>query len=432
MKLKQTTKGPRFFFSSHNQHKLDKKHAVTRRYFRLRLCGTSCLVMTRLRLLLVLLCPFFSTANNNDVELLNAVTDWIVDHGAYISDKVEVQHIAPGLSGLFATQDIDVGEVALQVPWHLILKPTLPKTGFCSAIWTVQKAISKPQDEQTPYERYLAARSRKHLPPFWSDEGQAMLRDLIGKDGLPTKPFDGIIQKWFFEECDVEDENALELPRMRDAIMLVMTRAEGPNAELLIPIYDLINHRNGDWFNTDPYFVEGEYYQLVAIRPIKAGEQLQNSYNQCPWCGIYSAPYKADLFVVTPHIFETYGFVELHPQRWIFPQARLLFDVDETKDDGEEIGIEIDFVVPPSERGVMFLKKEERRLKAFAFKNEHNRSPPEHELKAIWEYHSAALTAISSAIQCADEEQFSNQVWEMEENQWYRPVRETAGGNDEL
>jgi hypothetical protein len=219
---------------------------------------------------------------------------------------------------------------------------------------------------------------------------------------------------------------------MRDAIMLVMTRAEGPNAELLIPIYDLINHRNGDWFNTDPSFVQGEYYQLVAVRPIKAGEQLQNSYNQCPWCGIYSAPYRADSFVVTPHIFETYGFVELYPQRWIFPQARLLFDIDEANGDGEETGIEINFVVPPSEQGFKFLKKEERRLKAFAFKNEYNRSPPEHELKAIWEYHNAALTAVSSAIQFADEKQFSNQVWEMEENQWYRPVRRTAGENDEL
>lgn len=242
--------------------------------------------------------------------------------------------------------------------------------------------------------------------------------------------------------------------RYLDALYLIMTRAEGPETSHFIPYHDLINHRNGhQHFNTDPILRYGEDYQLVTKQHIPKGAQLQNSYNQCRWCTIYRNPGNEDSFVVTPQIFELYGFVELYPQRWVIPWVRLLFDIDYLDDDNDNDDNDqqrqqqrqeqsssssssqpqkynVSFPVPPSDEALTFLSDELERLEEFAQKYQKEEGPnteqqqqqllpPQHELDALWEYHDAIVVAFTEALQTAVRIGTSEEVWEWEENDWY-------------
>lgn len=166
---------------------------------------------------------------------------------------------------------------------------------------------------------------------------------------------------------------------------------------------------------------------IVATRDIQAGEQLQSSYNQCDWCheDYSSPPAGPNKYFVTPQIFEWYGFVELYPQRWVVPYARILFNIDESSEAEENEGdeeegsdLEVTFIVPPSRGGIAFLAIQLERLEAFEMDHKSRTDIPEVELQAIMSFRSAIVTAFENAIE-QSEGQFSDQVWLWEEDEWY-------------
>lgn len=152
----------------------------------------------------------------------------------------------------------------------------------------------------------------------------------------------------------------------------------------------------------------------MATRDIDAGEQLQNSYNQCQWCQIYKNPGQAEWFQVTPQIFELYGFVEFMPQRWAIPHVRLLFDIDEVDEDEADFPgeLEIDFIVPPSPAGLQFLHERLLFLREIEIRIKENESITPTETEGLLSLHSAIVTAFSAALQQAGG-QVSNAVWQM-------------------
>lgn len=155
------------------------------------------------------------------------------------------------------------------------------------------------------------------------------------------------------------------------------------------------------------------------MRDIDAGEQLQNSYNQCQWCQIYTNPETADWFQVTPQIFELYGFVEFMPQRFAVPHVRLLFDIDEVDEDEADFPgeLEVDFVVPPSPAGIQFLHERLHFLREIEVRIKENQSITAAETEGLLSLHSAIVTAFSAALQQAGG-QVSNEVWQMGE-MWF-------------
>jgi hypothetical protein len=184
--------------------------------------------------------------------------------------------------------------------------------------------------------------------------------------------------------------------------------------------------QNGEHTNARPIYDEGNKYLIVAKRDIKAGEQLQNSYNQCDWCDTYSTPPDAESFQATPQIFGLYGFVEFMPQRWVIPRMRLLFDIDDVsaRDDQSSGGLKVDFIVPPSRLSVSFLERRIGYLENFA-KNHKDRSDvASHELSAIMSFRAAIETAFSEAV-AQSEGQLSEEVWTWGDD-WY-----TGGGEGE-
>lgn len=383
----------------------------------------------------------------NDEQLLTNVIDWARSNGAFIHENIEIRPIEGELSGIFAKEPIPAGTVVSEIPWSLILQAKEPseneKEIYCDTVWTVYESITKPwegddSDDKvaTPYEQYLSARtSRKYLPAFWSPGGRVLLKDMLG-ESMPTLGFDRMLAHWWYGRCGNHHRNGkfsnirMDDDRVLDALYLVMTRGEGNDQAHLIPFHDLINHRNGPYFNTDPIVNEGKSYQLVTLRDIKKDEQLQNSYNRCKWCKIYSNPPNESAFIVTAQLFEQYGFVESYPQRWVIPEVRLLFDIEGDDDDITENvtkpvaameGRHVKFVVPPSIRSTNFMLWEIVRLENFQDKyTEDDRVSnfiPKHEMDAIWHLHQTILSAFALAYGTAVG-QTSEEVWSLDEY-WY-------------
>ena len=70
------------------------------------------------------------------------------------------------------------------------------------------------------------------------------------------------------------------------AAMLVSARAD---YDYMLPFYDMFNHDNGKYnmkHEYDPYKEQKDNFSsgFVTTKPIKAGEELYNSYNRCNIC----------------------------------------------------------------------------------------------------------------------------------------------------
>ncbi|KAL7525730.1 hypothetical protein ACHAWF_001486 [Thalassiosira exigua] len=233
---------------------------------------------------------------------------------------------------------------------------------------------------------------RNYLPHWWSPWGKAYLRGLLGKKLPPDMMRDDHFITSVYDECDVDRENDLQ------SHAAVMYTARGDD-ELLVPFYDMINHRNGPYYNVKHQVISKQSYQLVASRRIEAGEQLHNSYNQCgPVCQGRMH------YFGTPEILVWYGFVESYPQRYMVDQVRLKFDIVE-KEDGSG-ALEAKFAVPPSVWGVDYLKQEAMRLETFEQKYGKDKDlverVPRSEYNVIWEYHDALSKAFDLAIKSAE------------------------------
>jgi len=140
----------------------------------------------------------------------------------------------------------------------------------------------------------------------------------------PLDPIGWIEHEWY-GDCNGSHDPAAEY-----AALLVVQRAWD---DILIPIYDMMSHRNGHWLNTESNeggVHSGEPVRVQASRDIKAGEQIYTSYNMCEDCAARVETYG------TSEIFRDYGFIEQFPQSWIFNDLDLGFRVDVADEDAKD------------------------------------------------------------------------------------------------
>lgn len=349
-------------------------------------------------------------------RLSQEIIDWIRSmEGGYINDKVELRRSGDnhdGPRGILATGVIEAGEVICTIPWDIIVKPH-PEDVEDDSCSTVQALYDDMKEERTPHGRYLKTMPRNFLAGWWSKSGRELLQQLVGKRLEPQ----GVVGRYSWSDnyagwgcdglSDMHDHDEL----WSHAVAMVSGRADD---HLLVPFYDMINHRNGEYYNTRHRIAEGQTYQLVAHRRIEAGEQLHQSYNQCTVCGN-----RHDEFG-TAEMFLGYGFVESLPQRWYVYQVRLKFDLIEGDDAGGEP--QVKFIVPPSIWGVTFMEEEVRRLEQFGkdYRDDEDLAAiiPPYELEMIWQYHNAVLTAFRTAIAAAEDE-IDEVVWDCHCDDWY-------------
>jgi hypothetical protein len=86
-----------------------------------------------------------------------------------------------------------------------------------------------------------------------------------------------MLEDEWVQECDGEENDAITTK----AAELVMQRHE---MGLMVPLYDLIEHRNGDYTNTKTRVKIGKYHKTLASRSLKPGEQLFMSHDLCEEC----------------------------------------------------------------------------------------------------------------------------------------------------
>lgn len=70
-------------------------------------------------------------------------------------------------------------------------------------------------------------------------------------------------------------------PMANHAALLVVQRSDD---YIMVPGYDLYNHRNGKYHNTEIRWEDGQPHVTKASRAIQKGEQIYNSYNFCVEC----------------------------------------------------------------------------------------------------------------------------------------------------
>ena len=379
-------------------------------------------------------------------KLSSNLITWLRDNGAYINDKLVVKNDG-SYRGIFATQDMEVGERVCSIPSSLILQPTEELTKKeedlddtdCITIKAVMNAMSE-GDDATPYGKYLAAQPSGYLPTFWSDSAKELLSTMLKStrkerltesrltdynpleyDELPPYGVRDMINE-LKRDCKVSDE-LIKDPKYLFAAMLVTSRAD---YDYMIPFYDMFNHDNAKVnikHDENPHKddkkreIAFSALGFTLTKPVKAGEELLLSYNRCNICSD-----RLDWYG-TPEMWLEYGFIESIPQRWLFDFARAKFEL-EWKDGDESTGeVVVNFLVPMSSKGKLLLQEELTRLDIFAAmhrekSHEQYGDMSRFEWESLWQYYDVLHNAMTLATTQSDDVSLSDEVWELGHDWW--------------
>ena len=304
--------------------------------------------------------PASASEQDADIKHSSSLIAWMKAKKGYFNPKLEMRRLDPNdptsFFGMFAKEDIPKESLMLRIPSEIVL-PSLddgdPTPMDCGLVKNLIAQMELKNDSLfAPYVNYLLdTQPPGQLPSAWSTQGKELLMQLLGHDdfsmeeGLvnlseegdmqlanvlpPTDPIGWIEHEWY-GDCNGSDD-----PQDEYAALLVVQRAWD---DILIPIYDMMSHRNGHWLNTksnEGGVHSGEPVRVQASRDIKAGEQIYTTYNMCEDCEARLETYG------TSEIFRDYGFIEQFPQSWIYDDLDLGFRVDVTEgevgDDGEPL-----------------------------------------------------------------------------------------------
>jgi spermidine synthase/uncharacterized protein YrzB (UPF0473 family) len=269
-----------------------------------------------------------------DEQHAESLIAWLEREEGFFSDKLEMRRETPGDSssrfGMYSKGDFKKGELMIKVPPTMTLKSgeeDEPAVMGCTTVRFLANEIRlKDESKYAPYINYLLdTQPPGQLPSAWSKPGKELLSRILGDDDdtkeqfPPADPVTWIEDEWY-GTCDGAKD-----PIDEYAALIIVQRSWD---EILIPVFDMMSHRNGHWLNTDSNEVHGDHpIEVVALRDIKAGEEIYTSYNMCRDCGNRVTSYG------TPEILRDYGFVEQFPQSWIFNDIDISFRLDEVYDE---------------------------------------------------------------------------------------------------
>lgn len=341
----------------------------------------------------------------NHGELL---TKWLRSRGAFINPKLEIRAEPTDPTSklrVFTKEKIEHKEMILEVPSScFITAASVEKADDvqenlmdCGTVRSLIKEIRLGDaSDFAPYINYLLADSKSQLPSAWSKEGKALLKHILEHFSDETLPpieaTDWINYEWR-ELCKGSSD-----PFEEDAALMVVQRSR---QGVLIPLYDIMSHRNGDWLNSEvsKFKETSTSLKVRAKRTIEAGEEIYMSHNICKNCVERTEE------VGTPQILRDYGVVEQYPQRWIFPNEDMRFDIDKNDTDWSVSWIGD----PPNPSGIKFLRVvqsglwmcQETTLKETYATHEHI---PSTELTTILQFHQSYLKAVTYALETVNKD----------------------------
>jgi spermidine synthase len=366
-------------------------------------------------------------SKEKEVPLAAKVAEWLHSvEGGFFSEKQEIRpvdDVTDGTNtfyGIFAKEFIAKGEMLAKIPWEYIITdeesdPTLSANDLDGAVLkcgTVRNLAKEMNQVQTlgkyvkdpssaskygPYIQYLLDQPQGLIPSDWSVKGRKLFQDILGGQRQTVPPIYATswLEEDWYEDCHGDPKDELS----GKAAMLVVSRADD---DLLVPVYDMYNHRNGKYYNTIMKPDRGHNYEVTARKDIQPGDQIYNSYNMCETCGGRKNGYG------TPEVFRDYGFLEDFPQRWNFEEQDFMFDLSVSETSGE---IEVTWSEedkPKSDKDVEETKnaimKELKRLvkkRKLIWKTNFQNGKSaikESEWNSLWEFHEAMVNALSYAF----------------------------------
>jgi hypothetical protein len=246
-----------------------------------------------------------STADSGGIEknvgFSNLVT-WVKKNGGRVDERLGLEKLGEdGIRGAVALSDIEEGVELMHCPWELVIGSTSlsdqmkTEIDMCGVIGAIEKELRL--GDSSSWNAYLDlddSMVNSRLPTLWGDVALNELQNLIPD---ATRHI-----QWFAGTCtngggspsdDLDDET-------KQALFSFITRA---SAVGMVPIYDLLNHHNGQ--RNAKLLLTEEGVQLTAVGPIASGGEIFLSY------GIKLAS----------TMYRDYGFVESWPQIWTFPGA---------------------------------------------------------------------------------------------------------------
>ena len=394
--------------------------------------------------------------------------DWLINtEGGFFSDKLTLRRDGETSFGMYATGTIEEGDIMLRIPrWMVVTakdKPLIkdrvlflweddgewypgtiirenangtyqiahddgdredykttdkfrPFNLNCKTVQTLSEELKKGSESRFgPYIDYLNSQPKGQLPSGWSKAGKDLLLELLSHfpNGVETLP-----PAWplghtddYREDCGI-DATMFD-PLDEHAYLLLMQRGWD---DKMIPVFDMMGHRNGWWTNTKiigSVHEEGEPIIVQAARDIHPGEQIYTTYNWCEDCS------NRKLHYGTPELLRDYGFVERFPQRWVFHDQGVIFDLDQRYDENGQLNPEIllswveGYKHDPktrehklhkyklTEERLTFFTQQLKRLESLGetvFKQQ-DPNIPDHEWQTLSEFHEAYTTAIRLAIE---------------------------------
>jgi len=271
-----------------------------------------------------------------------AQVDWLRLNDGFFHSELEFRDLffsnnnnnKPLPKGVYATANITRGELLMIIPNSTILGSGDPELEtICDTVDNViyQRSLGNLSDF-APYINYLYSTPHGQIPSSWSAEGQDLLQNVLHDPDLPPGK-KGYTTLSHERKCGKNESRFPSLLSSQEEKEFVYLTVHSRSwDEKLIPVFDMVNHRNGRrWANVDTTSVHrGRDIFVVASQNIFKGQQLYFPYNECTDCEGFATSY------VLQHMLRDFGFVEQYPQRWMFPR-KLVFDVDEYHDEEERI-----------------------------------------------------------------------------------------------
>ena len=265
------------------------------------------------------------------------LVDWLLskEGGFFANDLIDWKQYDPSdpksAYGMFAKTNIEKDTTLMTLPQSALLKAGESTADDeyepCDVVDRLVEEYKEGKDsDYAPYIEYLFGDDSKKgkLPSSWSPQARKLLRQLVGSsnenslmpemkllksDRYQTYMYhcvgeDAKDRKWYYA-LSPEDKQLYQ-----DAYLFMISRSW---TDVMIPLYDMINHRNGDYRNVEATSAHnGNPITVYALRDIPPGEELYISYNECQDIDCQDLKYE----YMTPHILLDYGFVEVYPRRW--------------------------------------------------------------------------------------------------------------------
>lgn len=202
----------------------------------------------------------------------------------------------------------------------------------CQLSWMLKAEYALgDESDYARYINYLKAQSFGQIPAMWSPVGQHLLFEVQGD--WSTHNFDKQgegedMAMWLWKSFE---PNCMFTNDTLNPFYIAVAVQRGYDTAL-IPVYDMLNHYNGDKVNsiTRPSIYDEDGFGVYALRDLDAGEELFYSYHACPGC--------RDTIDIwgTPGMLRDFGFVEQYPHRFHLKKNVTIFVDEVVADDGSK------------------------------------------------------------------------------------------------